>query len=85
MASVFLDKKGQVIYGGPNIDIRGIDSAYLIENEFIERDLFDITGHCPSFLFCLARLLWFREEEEEIYNKISKGARLKYRKELVTS
>ena len=72
MASVFLDKKGQVIYGGPNIDIRGIDSAYLIENEFIERDLFDITGHCPSFLFCLARLLWFREEEEETYNKIRK-------------
>ena len=72
MASVFLDKKGQVIYGGPNIDIRGIDSAYLIENEFIERDLFDITGHCPSFLFCLARLLWFREEEEQTYNKIRK-------------
>ena len=72
IASVFLDKKGKVLYGGPNIDIRGIDSAYLIEDEFSERDLFNITGHSPSFLFCLARLLWYREEKEEIYEKISK-------------
>ena len=72
IASVFLDSKGNVVYGGPNIDIRGIDSAYLIEDEFSEKDLFEITGHSPSLLFCLARLLWFREEEEETYAKISK-------------
>ncbi len=72
IASVFLDGKGNVIYGGPNIDIRGIDSAYLIEDEFSEKELFEITGHSPSLLFCLARLLWFREEEEGTYAKISK-------------
>lgn len=72
IASVFLDRKGSVVYGGPNIDIRGIDSAYLIDDEFSEKDLFEITGHSPSLLFCLARLLWFREEKEETYAKISK-------------
>ncbi|MBY9010849.1 MAG: FGGY-family carbohydrate kinase [Candidatus Lokiarchaeota archaeon] len=72
IASVFLDEKGDVVYGGPNIDVRGIDSAYLIDDEFSEKDLFEITGHSPSLLFCLARLLWFREEEEETYAKISK-------------
>ncbi len=72
MAVVFLDKDGNELYGGPNIDIRGIDSAYLIEDEFTEEELFNITGHLPSILFCLARLLWFKEEEEETYGKINK-------------
>ena len=72
IASVFLDQEGNVVYGGPNIDIRGLDSAYLIEDEFSEEDLFEITGHSPSFLFTLARLLWFREEDKKNYAKINK-------------
>jgi len=72
MAVVFVDNKGEVIYGGPNTDIRGIDSAYLIEDEFSEEELFQITGHSPSILFCLSRLLWFKEEEEKLYEKINK-------------
>ncbi len=44
IASVFLDGKGSVVYGGPNIDIRGIDSAYLIEDEFSEKDLVPYLG-----------------------------------------
>ncbi len=72
IATVFLDKKGKIIYAGPNTDIRGIDSAYIIEDTFSEEELFEITAHNPSLLFCLARLLWFKEEEEEIYNKINK-------------
>ncbi len=39
IATVFLDNSGDVIYGGPNIDIRGIDSAYIIDDEFSERAL----------------------------------------------
>ncbi|MFX1432080.1 MAG: FGGY family carbohydrate kinase, partial [Promethearchaeota archaeon] len=71
MAVVFIDKKGEAIYGGPNTDVRGIDSAYLIEDEFSEEELFQITGHSPSILFCLSRLLWFKEEEK-LYDKIDK-------------
>lgn len=72
IATVFIDNKGKAIYGGPNIDIRGIDSAYIIEDLFSEKDLFEITGHSPSLLFPLARLLWFKEEEESQYERISK-------------
>jgi len=72
IGTVFLDKQGKILYGGPNTDVRGIDSAYLIDDEFSEEDLFKITGHSPSLLFTLARLLWFREEKEEIYKKINK-------------
>ncbi|MFW9900097.1 MAG: FGGY family carbohydrate kinase [Candidatus Thorarchaeota archaeon] len=72
MATVFLDKQGNEIYGGPNTDMRGIDSAYLIEDEFSEEELFNITAHSPFFLFTLARLLWFREEKEELYENFGK-------------
>lgn len=72
IATVFLDKSGEPIYGGPNTDVRGIDSTYLIDDVFSEEELFKLTAHNPPLLFCLARLLWFREEEEERYNKIHK-------------
>ncbi|MFX1328717.1 MAG: FGGY-family carbohydrate kinase [Promethearchaeota archaeon] len=72
MAVVFLDNQGEIIYGGPNTDVRGIDSAYLIEDKFSEEELFQITGHSPSILFCLSRLLWFKEEQEHQYHKIAK-------------
>lgn len=72
IASVFLDKNGMEIYGGPNTDLRGIDSAYLIEDEYSEEELFNITAHSPSLMFTLARLLWFREEEKNRYDNIGK-------------
>ncbi|MFX1502656.1 MAG: FGGY-family carbohydrate kinase [Promethearchaeota archaeon] len=72
MATIFLDRQGIEIYGGPNTDMRGIDSAYLIEDEFSEEELFNITAHSPSLMFSLARLLWFQEEEEDRYNDIDK-------------
>ena len=72
MATVFLDKHGKEIYGGPNTDMRGIDSAYLIEDEFSEEDLFNITAHSPFLMFSLARLLWFKEEKVDQYENIDK-------------
>lgn len=72
MATVFLDRNGYEIYGGPNTDMRGIDSAYLIEDEFSEEDLFNITAHSPFLMFTLARLLWFKEEKEDQYEDIDK-------------
>ncbi|MFX0105798.1 MAG: FGGY family carbohydrate kinase, partial [Candidatus Hodarchaeota archaeon] len=72
MGTIFLNKQGTEIYGGPNTDIRGIDSAYLIEDKFSEEELFKITAHTPSLMFTLARLLWFQEEKEDQYEKIGK-------------
>ncbi|MFW9770761.1 MAG: FGGY-family carbohydrate kinase [Candidatus Thorarchaeota archaeon] len=72
IATVFIDRKGDEIYGGPNTDVRGIDTEYIIEDKFSDEEIFEITGHSPSLLFCLARLLWFREEDENNYNRINK-------------
>ena len=72
IAAVFVDDMGREIYGGPNSDVRGIDSAYLIDDAFTEKDLFEITGHSPTLIFPLARLLWFKEEEENTFEKIHK-------------
>ncbi len=71
IASVFLDAHGKEIYGGPNTDMRGIDSAYLIEDRFPENEMFRITAHSPSLMFTLARLLWFKEEKRNQYENIS--------------
>jgi len=70
IAVVFMDSKGEVIYGGPNKDVRGLDSAYLIDDEFTDEEMFELTGHSPNLVFCLARLLWYQEEDEDQYEKI---------------
>ena len=73
IACVFLDEDGNAIYGGPNQDARGVDSQFLIEDEYPEEaDLFKITGRGPPLVFALARLLWFREEREEDFARIKK-------------
>jgi autoinducer 2 (AI-2) kinase len=72
IATVFLDNRGREIYGGPNTDVRGIDVGYIIDDKFTDKELFEITGHSPSLLFCLARLLWFKEEDKESYDNIDK-------------
>ncbi|MCK4849612.1 MAG: FGGY-family carbohydrate kinase, partial [Candidatus Heimdallarchaeota archaeon] len=65
---IFLDKNGKELYSGPNRDARGleIDTEEYMDN----RELFEITGHGLPFLFSLSRLLWFRENEEDIYGNI---------------
>ncbi|MHA1339108.1 MAG: FGGY family carbohydrate kinase [Promethearchaeota archaeon] len=76
MAFIGLDKKNEAVYAGPNIDARGTDSQWIIDDEFEgvegEQELFSITARSPPLLFGLARLLWFREEDEEIFEKIEK-------------
>lgn len=72
IACVFITKEGKVIYAGPNCDARGIDSQYLIDDVFEDEELFNITGHSPPLIFPLARLLWFQEEAEDLFNKIDK-------------
>ncbi|MHA1822077.1 MAG: FGGY family carbohydrate kinase [Promethearchaeota archaeon] len=68
------DETGEYIpvYCGANIDTRGVDSEWMIDDEFSEEELFDITARGPPLLFGPARLLWFKEEKEEIYNQVYK-------------
>ena len=66
---VFLDNQGSELYAGPNRDARGleVDTEEIMPNE----EVYEITGHGLPFLFPLARLLWYKENEEDIFEKIS--------------
>ncbi|MFW9779712.1 MAG: FGGY family carbohydrate kinase, partial [Candidatus Heimdallarchaeota archaeon] len=65
---VFLDGNGMEIYAGPNRDARGLEVD--IEDYFDPVELYEITGHGPPFILPLARLLWFQDNEEEIFGQI---------------
>ncbi|MFC1812908.1 FGGY-family carbohydrate kinase [Thermodesulfobacteriota bacterium] len=73
IAIVFMDENFDPIYAGPNIDARGIDSVWEIDDAYEhESDLFKITAHSPHLLFGLARLLWLKQENPEKYKKINR-------------
>ena len=72
LACVFLSKEGEELYAGPNCDARGVDSQYLIDDEMEEDELFEITGHNLLPMVPLTRLMWFLDEEEEIFEQIGK-------------
>ncbi|RDE14776.1 MAG: hypothetical protein C4K47_03595 [Candidatus Thorarchaeota archaeon] len=67
---VFLDKDGQELYGGPNMDARGAMTQYIIEDALGER-FHEITGCWPPLVFAPSRLAWFEEEEPEIRQTVA--------------
>ncbi len=67
---VFLNREGKELYGGPNIDIRGM----LVESKLKELappEFQQITGHWPPAMFAPARIIWFKENKPEVYKKIA--------------
>jgi autoinducer 2 (AI-2) kinase len=67
---VLLDENGKELYAGPNIDSRGVLAQDKIMNTLTEPGLFEITGQCPAVICAPSRLLWFKENKPEIYNKV---------------
>ncbi|MGQ9722445.1 MAG: FGGY-family carbohydrate kinase [Candidatus Jordarchaeum sp.] len=67
--AVFLDKEGKELYGGPNIDIRGMLVGGKVQ-EMVWPEFQKITGHWPPSMFAPARMIWFRENKPEVYKKI---------------
>ncbi|WXG39944.1 MAG: FGGY family carbohydrate kinase [Candidatus Freyarchaeum deiterrae] len=67
---ILLDKEGKELCGGPNLDIRGVlvDSKV---REMVRTDFQKITGHWPPSMFAPARIVWFRENQPQVYNKIA--------------
>lgn len=68
--SVFLDKDGNELYAGPNIDARGAMTQYIVEESLGER-YHEITGCWPPLMFSPSRLSWFEEEEPELFESIA--------------
>lgn len=66
---VFLDREGNELYAGPNVDLRGLVEGFSIDEE-CGPDVYRITGHAPSLIFAPARLRWFRNNRPEVYERI---------------
>lgn len=68
---VFLDEDGQVLYAGPNTDLRAVFEGASIDDAMGER-VFEVTGRLPSFLFTAAKLRWFMQHKPDIYDRIDR-------------
>src|SRR5206468_6162374 len=61
---VLIDRAGEVLYAGPNLDARAaVEGMELLERIPAER-LHALTGHAPPYIFPLARYLWFRKHHD---------------------
>jgi sugar (pentulose or hexulose) kinase len=61
---VFLDRAGEVLYAGPNLDARATLEGFEAQQAFGIRRLHATTGHLPACVFPLARYLWFRKHHD---------------------
>lgn len=60
---VLLDAEGTVLYAGPNLDARAAMEGIEAQNVMGGR-LHAITGHCPPYIFPVARFLWYRKHHD---------------------
>ena len=65
---VLLDEDGQVLYAGPNTDLRAVFEGAAIDEAMGER-VFEVTGRLPSFLFAAAKLHWFKQHRPDVYDR----------------
>lgn len=71
---VFSDEDYNAIYIGAGFDVRGIENAAELDEEFEDitgESFFQATGHFPSLMFSPARYAWFKENEPESCGKIT--------------
>ena len=70
-AVAFLDREGNTLYAGPNLDLRAFFEGAEIDDAY--RDLvYRTTGHLPSFLFVPAKLKWYERHRTEVYERVSR-------------
>ncbi len=61
---VFLDRDGDVLYAGPNLDARAAMEGMELQGVVPLARLHAITGHGPPYIFPIARLLWYRKHRD---------------------
>ena len=61
---VFVDRDGEVLYAGPNLDARAAMEGLEAQSAIPAARLHAITGHGPPYIFPLARYLWFRKHHD---------------------
>ena len=63
-ACVLLDRAGDVLYAGPNLDARATLEGFEVHEKLGTKRLHAITGHLPACVFAVARYLWFRKHHD---------------------
>lgn len=66
--AVFLDKAGEVVYAGPNMDARGVFSQAAVVQKL--QEVCPPTGCWPPLLYSLCRLLYFKQQKPDDYARI---------------
>jgi autoinducer 2 (AI-2) kinase len=61
---VFLDRHGEVLYAGPNLDARAVAEGMELQEKIGLERLHALTGHAPPYIFPVARYLWFRKHHD---------------------
>ena len=69
-AVVFLDAGGEPVHAGPNLDLRAVFEGGAIDEE-MGKEVYETTGHAPSFLLAPAKLRWFQNHRPEAYGRIT--------------
>jgi len=72
---VFSDVHDDPIYVGSSFDMRGINSADIIEPKFEKlagKSFLQATGHFPALMYPPARYAWFKENEPENCARIAR-------------
>lgn len=67
---VFLDGQGQALYGGPNLDQRPLTHPLLEDRAFLEW-LVRVTGQTARPSRLIARLLWFKDAQPELFSRVA--------------
>ena len=66
----FLDSWGAEIYVGPNTDLRAVFEGAALDDERGD-EIYNTSGHLPSFLLAPAKLRWFQVHRPELYAGIT--------------
>ena len=67
---VFLDKNLEVLYAGPNTDLRAIFEGFALDHRHGEL-IYSTTGHRPAFMTAPGKLAWFRDHRPDAYDRIA--------------
>lgn len=67
---VFLDESGNVIYAGPNTDLRAVFEGFALDSGHGHIIRYTIGGR-PTFMTAPGKLAWFREHRPDSYSRIA--------------
>jgi autoinducer 2 (AI-2) kinase len=67
---VALDKEGKELYAGPNRDFRAAMEGIFVMNNYGD-EIYRRSGHYPSGLFGIARLLWFKKNKPDLFARFT--------------